>query len=307
MRLPFAVQSYTHRSLPVSAQRLINLFPERQPETAKAPMILLPTPGLREFATLGADPVRGMHVMGGALYVVAGAAIYLVPSAGAPQLIGTIDLGGPVSLDSDGERLCIVVPETQAGWVVDRSAGTLTRITDADFAGASSVTVLDGYFIFSKPNSGEFFWSAINNPLSFNALDFATAEGAPDNLVAVQRVGRDLWLFGEQSTEIWGSVGAADGLPASVCRTVSGLYRAASFSAVAFRFAVFHVTASGAEAANQPSPTTISHGSLFGASCTSVASNLSSAAFHSFTVPSPLAEASCVPSALSASPYTQSV
>lgn len=210
MRLPFAVQSYQHRSLPVSAQRLINLFPERQPETAKAPMILLPTPGLREFATLNASPVRGLHVMGGALYVVAGASIFLVPTAGTPQLLGSIDLGGPVSMDSDGDKLCIVVPETQSGWVVDRSAGTLTRITDADFAGASSVTVLDGYFIFSKPNSGEFFWSAINDPLSFNALDFATAEGAPDNLAVAQRVGRDLWLIGEQSTEIWGSVGAAD-------------------------------------------------------------------------------------------------
>lgn len=210
MRLPFAVASYTHRSLPVSAQRLINLFAEAQPETAKARLPLLPTPGLREVQNLGQGPIRGVHVMGGALYAVAGTGVYLVPALGTPTLLGSIVNGGPVSLDSNGNRLCIVVPETYQAWVVDRSAGTLTQVTDADFPGSLGVTVIDGYFIHAKPNSGEFFLSALNDPSAYNALDFATAEGAPDNLVVPIRVGRDLWLFGEQSTEIWSNVGATD-------------------------------------------------------------------------------------------------
>lgn len=210
MRLPFAVSSYTHRSLPISAQRLINLFPEAQPETAKARLPLLPAPGLRQLQDLGAGPVRGMHVMGGALYVVAGTNVWLLGTTGSPSFIGSIVNGGSVSLDSNGEKLCIVVPETYQAWVVDRAAGTLTQITDADFPGARAVTVIDGYYVFSKPNSNEFFLSAINDPFSFNALDFASAEGAPDNLIAPVRVGRDLWLFGEGSIEVWSNVGATD-------------------------------------------------------------------------------------------------
>lgn len=210
MRLPFAVASYTHRALPVSAQRLINLFAERQPETAKGTMPLLPTPGLRQFAALPYSPARGLHVMGADLYAVIGAGVYRVNVSGFATLLGEIPNGGPVSLDSNGEDLCIVLPDTLEAYVVNRSVGTVTKVTDADFAGARSVTVIDGYYVFSRPNSNEFFLSAINDPTSYNALDFASAEGAPDNIVAVMRVGRDLWLFGERTTEVWSNVGATD-------------------------------------------------------------------------------------------------
>jgi hypothetical protein len=210
MRLPFAVQSYTHRALPISAQRLINLFPEVQPENAKSRLPLLPTPGLRLLADLGVNAVRGVHVMGGDLYAVAGSGVYRVTQAGVATLLGNIGNGGPVSLDSNGSKLCIVAPENYLAWVVDRATGTITQITDPDFGGATAVTVIDGYYVFTKPNTTEFFLSGINDPLSFNALDFASAEGAPDNLVAPVRVGRDLWLFGDETIEVWSNVGATD-------------------------------------------------------------------------------------------------
>ena len=210
MRLPFAIQSYTHRALPVSAQRLINLFPEMQPETAKSRLPLLPTPGLIQLADLGVNAVRGVHVMGGDLYAVSGSGVYRVTQAGVSTLLGNIGTGGPVSLDSNGDKLAIVTPETFEAWVVDRALGTVTKITDPDFGGATAVTVIDGYYVFSKPNSTEFFLSAINDPLNYNALDFASAEGAPDNIAAPVRVGRDLWLFGDRTIEVWSNVGATD-------------------------------------------------------------------------------------------------
>lgn len=210
MRLPFAVASYSHRALPVSAQRLINLFPETQPPTAKAPAPLLPAPGLREFADLATGPVRGLHVMGADLYAVAGNAVFRITPALVVTNLGAIPGSGPVSLDSNGEDLAIVVPATGAGYVLNRTSGVLNPIIDADYQAASAVCVIDGYYVFSKRDSSEFFLSAINDPLSFNALDFADAEGAPDNLVVPARVGRDLWLFGEQTTEIWSNTGATD-------------------------------------------------------------------------------------------------
>lgn len=210
MRLPFSIASYTHRSLPVSAQRLINLFGEIQPETAKARIPLLPTPGLVRFAELPNAPYRGGMVMGTDLYVVVGTGIYRVTVDGTAATIGAIPNGGPVSIDGNGEYLCIVIPETREGYVVARSDGSLTKITDVDFLGASSVCVIDGYFIFNRPNTTEFFISALNDPLNYEALDFASAEGAPDNILAVMRVGRDLWMFGSGTIEIWSNVGATD-------------------------------------------------------------------------------------------------
>jgi hypothetical protein len=70
--------------------------------------------------------------------------------------------------------------------------------------------VIDGYYVFSRPNSTEFFLSALNDPSAYNALDFASAEGAPDNITTVARIGRDLWLFGERTTEVWSNTGATD-------------------------------------------------------------------------------------------------
>ena len=210
MRLPFAVASYTHRSLPVSAQRVINMFSERQPETAKAPVVLLPTPGLRQFAALNADPVRGMCQMGTDLYVVAGTGVYRVSVTGGATSLGTIPAGGPVSLDTDGNYLCIVVPDTQQAYTVERVSGTLAQVTDADFTPARGVCVIDGYFVFARSNSTEFFLSALQDPTSYDALDFASAERSPDNIVAPVRVGGDLWLFGERTTEIWSNTGATD-------------------------------------------------------------------------------------------------
>jgi hypothetical protein len=208
MRLPFALQSYRHRDLPVSAQRLINWMPEAQTPDAKARVITTPTPGLRQFTLLPQGPVRGMEEMRGVLYVVAGDGVYTVDASGTLTLLGTIAEGGPVSMDGNGTQMVIVAPETRRAWVATTT--TLAQITDTDFLPCTSVACIDGYHVFTRADSTQFFISAINDATSYDALDFASAEGSPDNLVVARRIGRELWLFGETSTEIWSNVGAAD-------------------------------------------------------------------------------------------------
>lgn len=84
------------------------------------------------------------------------------------------------------------------------------RITDPDFPGATTVTFLNGYFVVSVPNSAQFNISALYDGSSWDALDFATAESDPDNLVRVMAENGQLVLFGEKTTEFWGDSGAAD-------------------------------------------------------------------------------------------------
>jgi hypothetical protein len=207
-RIPFAIQSYQHRSLPASAQRCINWMAEAEPRDAKSPLVLLPTPGLSIFTTLATGPVRGVHQMGSYLFVVSGVGVYRVDVAGAVLFLGTIADGGPVTMADNGLQVAIVTPETRQGWVATTT--TVAQITSADFSGASTVTAIDGYGIFTRPDSTEFFLSSINDMTTFDALDFASAEADPDNLVVAKRVGRELWLFGERTTEIWANTGAAD-------------------------------------------------------------------------------------------------
>ncbi len=207
-RIPVALQSYQHRSLPISAERIINWMPEQQPGEAKARVVLLPTPGLNVFATPTAGPFRGAHVMGGSLYVVTGVTVTRYGVSAGGVVLGTIDVGAAVSMDDNGTQLVIVVPETGSAWVVTFS--TLTQISDPDYLPSTAVTCIDGYHVFSQTNSTTFFISALNDATTYDALDFASAEGSPDNLVAPRRVGRELWLFGEKSAEIWQNSGGGD-------------------------------------------------------------------------------------------------
>lgn len=200
-RIPWALQSYRHRSLPVSAQRVINWFAEQEPRDAKAPVILMPTPGLSVFVEFPAGPFRGAQVMGSSCYAVFSTSVYKVEADATYIELGTIAPGGPVSMANNGTQMVVVVPETEEAWVATTT--TLTQITDGDFPGAATVTYLNGYHVFSRADSTTFFWSAINDATSYNALDYASAESAPDAIVAVRRIGDFLWFFGTDSVEIW--------------------------------------------------------------------------------------------------------
>ena len=85
-----------------------------------------------------------------------------------------------------------------------------SQITDTDFPGAVGVGFLDGYFVFNEPNSQKFWVTASYNGLSVDALDFASAEGSPDDLVTLIVDHREVWLFGQNSVEVWYNAGTPD-------------------------------------------------------------------------------------------------
>lgn len=208
MRPPFAVQSYPARSPTVSAQRVVNAYPEIQPEDAKAKLVLYGTPGATLFATAGTGPIKAMVRAAGAVYCVSGTAVYKVTSDGTATLIGSVDEADNVTMDRNRDQVIIVTPP--AMWVVDTTTDTLAEVTDPDFEGASSVAVLDGYALFTKPESDQWGLTAINDASDVDALDFATAESSPDELVRVFVDHREAWLFGTETTEVWYNSGGAD-------------------------------------------------------------------------------------------------
>jgi len=212
MEVQFAVNSYQARALPLSAQRCVNYFAEAAPKDAKSDTVLYNAPGIKAFGSGGlVGAVRGSFYMGGVLYIVAGNTLYSVTSAGAATSLGTINTHvGNVSMAANRaspQELGFV--DGTDGWTYDTSNG-LVQITDGDFAAADTIAFQDGYFIFSKANSSEFFISALNNGQSIDALDFADAEGSPDEVVAVFSDHRELWVFGEISTEVYFNSGNAD-------------------------------------------------------------------------------------------------
>jgi hypothetical protein len=199
--------SYQQRSLPFDAQRSVNLFAlaDRKGSDVSS---LLGTPGLNIFSTCGAGPIRGgQDTANGRAFFVSGNSIYEITSAGASILRGTLlTSSGAVSFADNGLQLGVC--DGAYGYIFTYATNAFVQITDLDFPSpAGGIDFIDGYFIVNQKNTGKFFISAINNGLSWAALDFATAESSPDNLVrAVNFVGQ-LGLLGENTLEIWRNTG----------------------------------------------------------------------------------------------------
>lgn len=202
--VPFALNFYKHKSAPLSSQRVVNWFAEEAPADAKTPVILLQRPGLAPFApTVGLGPMRGTHEMAGVLYAVSGANLFSVDRSGIATDLGMIGTNstGLVSMADNGFELMVI--NDNDGWIFNKDTETLTKINDPDFPKVTAVTYLDGYFILTVLNSDQFIVSALRDGTSYDALDFATAEGDPDLLVTLIADKRQLFLFGTETIEPW--------------------------------------------------------------------------------------------------------
>lgn len=83
------------------------------------------------------------------------------------------------------------------------SSAEFQLITDPNFLGSDQVTFMDGYFIFNKPGSQEFFLSPLNAVTPFNGLDVSSAEAAPDPIVGHIALQENVYFFGSQTLEIF--------------------------------------------------------------------------------------------------------
>ncbi len=92
-------------------------------------------------------------------------------------------------------------------------------IADTDFPGSSAAAYIDGYGLFIRPETGQLCWTLLYDFAAIDALDFVTAEGSPDNLVSLLVDHREVWLYGEDTTEIWYNSGGA-----STFERISGGY-----------------------------------------------------------------------------------
>ena len=232
MDTPILGASYVARSINAANDRCVNLFPEVISDGGKTPAFLQRAPGLKLLTptvggtptTLSDGPIRGLHVYGDKLYVVTAQSPATLPypqtklwqldSSYAATLRGTVstDVGtGQVTMADNGTQLFLACGDAAGtGYIFNASTNVFAQITDPDFPGASSVGYIDGYFVFSEPNSQKLWVTALLDGTSVDPLDFSSAEGAPDNILAVTVSNREIWVFGTFTTEVWYDAGGVD-------------------------------------------------------------------------------------------------
>lgn len=204
MQIPFGTASYQHRSLPVSAQRMVNYYLEKAPPQAKSTVDCVPAYGVESWATPGTGPIRGGLVVNERVYVVSGDSLYQINQVGDSTELGTIPGLGHVFMAADETNVMLVTGGNGYYW----NGSALATITDTDFPDANFVVVMDGYFIVSD---GTYFYvSANRNPASWNALDFASAEKYPDDILTGVVDHGELILLGRESGQAFYNSGNAD-------------------------------------------------------------------------------------------------
>jgi len=206
--VPFVGPSYQLSTRKASVQRTVNMFLVGMETPGKAPFILQSFPGLSLFVALGAV-VRWAYAAGDRAFVVAGSTLYELASDGTATSRGTLaTASGAVDMAHGNSQLVIV--DGANGYVLTLATNVFAQITDPDFYGSTRVWFLDNYFLFIRPDTGQFYISAIDDASSFDALDFATAESQPDNLVSMAVVGDRLLLAGGWTLETFRNGGSAD-------------------------------------------------------------------------------------------------
>lgn len=204
MKTSFLGGAYESRSLPLAGQTLVNLFYEAgSPDSDRG--MFYGSPGLRLLATIGTGPIRGAHTAGGYGWVVSGDELYKVTSAGVATLVGVVPGNGRVCLQHNDTQLAVM---HSVGWeVVTLATSVMASVTGAPTTAQG--TYQDSYIVFPNTN-GTYGWTAIGNAASLDALAFASAEAQPDDIIATLSDHRELWLFGETTTEIAQTSGDSD-------------------------------------------------------------------------------------------------
>lgn len=211
-------------------QRFVNCFTERvtNPYTQTTTLYLVKRPGFASIMT----PQSGS--IGNALLVWTGNAQKIMSAFGATNSSIYDSTTRLVTNNSDttvitGKATAIIetelsgtatlyIPSSNSTAWYYQSAGTVTKISDADFPGNAGFTLagfgaaMDGY-MFQMTTDGKIWNSDVNSITSWTATNFITANSYPDKAIGCLRYRDKIMAFGTDSIQFYYNAGLASGSP----------------------------------------------------------------------------------------------
>ncbi len=213
----FINDAYSANSLTQDFQDLVNWFieddPRKEAKSALGPadrgdLTLYPTPGLITQCQLAIAEVRGLHVLpgGATLVAVAGSTVYSIDSNFISTVRGSLTTStGQVKITDNGIDVYFCDGPNRYAYVIATNVFSIK--TDGGFTGGEICDEIDNFIVYNRPGTQQ--WGATDalSPDS-QALSFASKFGSSDNLVSLICDHREVWLLGEQTSEVWVDVGA---------------------------------------------------------------------------------------------------
>lgn len=231
----FIGPAYKLPQVDVDCQRLVNMYAEViESGSGKEAQVafLKSTPGLLKLFNVGTGRHRliyfdglenddGSYLQLNRIFIVNGPEVYRLEydatSGWDIALQGTLGTTtGRVSAASSTQQYgaTVFVDGSAENYVYLKTGvstetfETFTAAGYAPVARATQVIWVDGFFIFIIKNSNTFYVSEWNS-LIVSALDFASAEGSPDTIMAIIALRRQVLIFNGRTCEIFSNTGNA--------------------------------------------------------------------------------------------------
>lgn len=252
--LPIARGFYRSKSLPVSAQDCMNLFPHVVEQDGLNQEVLFPTPGVAQLATAGSDSAdanRGGIDMAGVPYFVEGESFYRMNSDNTLDNLGPVYGNGRVSMATNGTQIVMIAQDENAypaarGYlysIADGAADAVEEINDEDFwanGNPQHVIHIDGYFICNT-DMKTFIGSSLNDGAGWSGLDFQGADADPDPITAPAKLNNILYMIGSKSIEGFRNQPAGADFPFVRNGTFADKGTTSPWSVVSFNSAIYFV------------------------------------------------------------------
>jgi len=198
-KVPFAYDINSDYSLKENPSSLINLMSVKASVNSKSNYYLIGTEGYMTLKKFDSKILNIFEHSSGDIYIASETQITEYKD-GIFSVIGVVSFTDKVFIASNGNDIVFV---SSNGYYYRRDTMQFGNMDE--FAGwypADTVAFLDGYFVFNRQATGQFFISKLYD-VEIDPLDWATAEAAPDDTVAVVVSNNLLWLFGKNTTEVW--------------------------------------------------------------------------------------------------------
>lgn len=197
--------------------RLINAYAEAQGNDAKAPMAVLPCPGMVSCVTVTDTPNRGLIFLDDldCAYSVHSSGVYKItktsdsPFTLSATRIGTLPGADQVQMSrNQADPVQISIHCALGEYYIESD---VVKKVPADTFTTAPVTQenVAGYTVYGEA-SGRFDYSSLNDCATVDPLDFATAEQYADKLTRIKADGPDMFIFSRTSIEPWRVTGDAD-------------------------------------------------------------------------------------------------
>jgi hypothetical protein len=218
---------YEARSVIASAQRCVNLYPEKNAASeAPFPMTNQLTPGLIQLIPGTGSTHRCSYTSSvGQLYEVIGENVYATSSDWTRSFLGAIGDGTTPVVMSDNGLVILIVDGTPNGYCIDMSNNAFATVSGqaGAFYGGTRVDCIDTFFLLNRPGTNQWYISLSNvtfdnltgtvtpdtTAAAFDPLDIAAKVGNPDPLSGVIAMHREAWLIGTETSEVWYDAGDA--------------------------------------------------------------------------------------------------